>query len=794
MSTAVAEARVPIPAPLPAPAIAPRASFVRAQPTRLAAFAGLALLAASRYAGIEARTPGGRVVGIVAVAIIAAAALILIRMPHAARRRTRALVAAARVVALAGLLAVALLIAGVPAHLLDPARWGTLESNVRGGIETLSWALWPYLGSSTWARLDILSALPAVLIAAAALAFWPAPSGRRAAALTNGARQLGAITLLLALYVIGVLDGRRSSATLDGVLLFALLAAWLWPPRLPRRRAAWAIAWLATGGALAAVITGPIGGGRAWLNYRSWDLLSSAGSRAGFSWDQTYGPIAWPRSHRVMFTVKGAGPQLWKTTTLDRFDGLRFVRSGVDMWSVVDLPTPVQDRWYTFASFSIEGLGADLLPTEQGTTMGVYFNRATRRASDGATRVVGPALRKGDAYTVLAYVPRPGSAQLRAAPRTFPEQYLRYTAFDLPSANQSGLDLAATDPQTPGRFFGDRTVSAPAPGLTVAGAPGAVARILASPYGQVYRLARRLADGARSTFDVASAIQGYLKASYTYGEQPPPRRYPLASFLFDDRVGYCQQFSGAMALMLRMDGVPARVAAGFLPGRYDPRTKRSQVRAIDAHSWVEVYFGGIGWVPFDPTPPATSPTTKTVAPFASASSAALAAGLIAPGRRAPATGRNAVRGATAAADGPPSWAISAGLAGGLALLVLASWLIGYLRLRRSLAGDAELASRELERALRRLGYAIPTTVTLAKIEQRVRHHGGPEAARYVRLLRERRYASAGDVTATLRDRRRLRRGLTRHLGVDARLRGLWVLPPASLGWSIGARGRHAGAP
>jgi hypothetical protein len=137
----------------------------------------------------------------------------------------------------------------------------------------------------------------------------------------------------------------------------------------------------------------------------------------------------------------------------------------------------------------------------------------------------------------------------------------------------------------------------------------------------------------------------------------------------------------------------------------------------------------------------------------------------------------------------------------LALLALVvRWLAGRVRLRRSLDGDGELATQELVRALRRLGYAIPPTVTLAQVERVVSLHGGPDAARYVRLLRDQRYAAGSVTAATLRDRRRLRRGLTAHLGLDARLRGLWALPPATVGWSragpsrASAGGNHAGSP
>src|SRR6478609_10295129 len=60
-----------------------------------------------------------------------------------------------------------------------------------------------------------------------------------------------------------------------------------------------------------------------------------------------------------------------------------------------------------------------------------------------------------------------------------------------------------------------------------------------------------------------------------------------------------------MALLLRLGGVPARVASGFTPGTKDPKTGEWVVRDLDAHSWVEVWFDGIGWVTFDPTPAAS---------------------------------------------------------------------------------------------------------------------------------------------------------------------------------------------
>ncbi|MBV9001942.1 MAG: transglutaminase domain-containing protein [Solirubrobacterales bacterium] len=491
-----------------------------------------------------------------------------------------------------------------------------------------------------------------------------------------------------------------------------------------------------------------------------------------------------------MFAVAAPSPQLWKVTTLDRFDGLRFVRSGLDdrgSLDYQDLPLPLNQHWYAFATFTVEGLRSTDLPSQQGTTVGIRSPRPVQYELDGTARARGPAPRAGANYTTLAYVPAPVPAEMRAAPRAFPPVYLRYTDFDLPGAGQSGLRLAATDPQRPGVFFTARTVGAPRPGVPPAAVPAVERRILASPYAGMYRLARRLAAGRRSTYDVAVGMANYLQANYNYGEQPPRRRFPLEAFLFSDGVGYCQQFSGAMALMLRMDGIPARVAAGFLPGSYDATTHRFVVRAVDAHSWVEVYFAGIGWVPFNPTP---SRTTAPIVRFPSARTATPAAAIAATvgGVHVRATD-SATAGLDRRIPGSGSFPLSGLIALALAVLLVplslsVRWLSGRVRLLRSLAGDGELATRELVKALRRLGYVLPATVTLSQLEAMVRLHGGPDAARYVRRLRDRRYGPGSAASPTLRDRRRLRLALTAHLGLDARLRGLWALPPATVGWRV----------
>ena len=99
---------------------------------------------------------------------------------------------------------------------------------------------------------------------------------------------------------------------------------------------------------------------------------------------------------------------------------------------------------------------------------------------------------------------------------------------------------------------------------------------------------------------------------FRYDQTPPRAQYPLTSFLFNTKLGYCQQFSGAMALLLRMGGVPARVATGFTSGSHDADAHTWQVADTDAHAWDEVWFPTYGWVTFDPTP-ASAPARGGVA-------------------------------------------------------------------------------------------------------------------------------------------------------------------------------------
>ncbi len=127
---------------------------------------------------------------------------------------------------------------------------------------------------------------------------------------------------------------------------------------------------------------------------------------------------------------------------------------------------------------------------------------------------------------------------------------------------------------------------------------------------RITELAKSVTANAQTQVDKAIALESFLrtKYSYTLDLTGKPGHDPLAHFLFETRAGHCEYFASAMAVMLRTLQIPSREVNGFLPGEYNTLGGDYIVRASDAHSWVEVYFPGNGWVVFDPTPPATAVT------------------------------------------------------------------------------------------------------------------------------------------------------------------------------------------
>ncbi len=119
--------------------------------------------------------------------------------------------------------------------------------------------------------------------------------------------------------------------------------------------------------------------------------------------------------------------------------------------------------------------------------------------------------------------------------------------------------------------------------------------------------------GARNRYDAARAIEQHLQRDYGYTlDLRVGGADPLADFLFRVREGHCEYFSTAMTVMLRTQGIAARVVNGFQKGEYNDTADVFTVTQKDAHSWVEVYFPETSsWVTFDPTPAAGRPLRES---------------------------------------------------------------------------------------------------------------------------------------------------------------------------------------
>jgi transglutaminase-like putative cysteine protease len=117
-------------------------------------------------------------------------------------------------------------------------------------------------------------------------------------------------------------------------------------------------------------------------------------------------------------------------------------------------------------------------------------------------------------------------------------------------------------------------------------------------------LANQLAAGRGSTYDVIVAYEEWMAHNVQYdldAPLPDPGEDAVHDFLFDSKRGFCEQIASALAIMLRTQGVPTRVATGYAAGTRDRIAGVYEVRASDAHAWVEVWFPETGWQAFDPT-------------------------------------------------------------------------------------------------------------------------------------------------------------------------------------------------
>jgi transglutaminase-like putative cysteine protease len=747
---------------------------------RLATFGALALFGAAHWRLLVEDAPGDRTLLVVLVAVGGAAALELLaraRLPRAAVHALAAVVAVATV-------ALGLMAAGLPAKLLLPEGWVELFDGLDRGLAGVESVEWPYEGPDHWIRLTILLGAPLLLGIAAAVAFWPA---RRAAPLLRFA---GLVVLLL-LYGTAVTEHDPGRPLLRGLGLLLLVAAWLWLPRMPRREAALGAAVVAGVGILSMPLAAALNADRPWWDYRAWDWFGD-GRSIRFDWSHQYGPLDWPRDGTTLLNVKADRPHYWKAQVLDGFDGFRWLPTDLGRQDIVSSEVPDRrferggpgwdnfewnPRWEERIRFTVRSLASDLVVTA-GNAQDVDGVDAAL-FSDGTGVLTGDPLEKGDSYMIDTYAPDPSRAQMRAAYPGYPARFVSYTALDLPPPGASAIEgVGRRGDVLRSRMEDENTIVHPGlRGDPRSVDPRAEERLRGSVYARTYDLARELTDDLPNGYDAVKAIERHLQENYVYSERVPSADVPLEDFLFRERAGYCQQFSGAMALMLRMVGIPARVAAGFAPGSYNKDTEEYRVRDLDAHSWVEVWFTGIGWVPFDPTPTIAPADSQSSGPTAPSAAAGPAGGI---SERSPTAERASGGGGLAGDDGGAPWLLPAAAALLVALAGGAALVVGLRVYRLRGLSPAELADAqlgELRRVLVRLGWEVPAATTLLGLERRLRRRAGPASAAYAGGLRAHRYDPRAPAAPGGRERRALRRELTGGGGLGARLRGLIAIPP-----------------
>ena len=118
-------------------------------------------------------------------------------------------------------------------------------------------------------------------------------------------------------------------------------------------------------------------------------------------------------------------------------------------------------------------------------------------------------------------------------------------------------------------------------------------------------LARSIEPGLSDPLARARAVEAHLLGSYAYSLDVDDlaAEAPLTRFLIERMPGHCEYFATAMAVLLRIEGMPSRIVNGFNGGEHSEFTDQTIIRQSDAHSWVEAWIPGRGWVTFDPTPP-----------------------------------------------------------------------------------------------------------------------------------------------------------------------------------------------
>lgn len=267
-------------------------------------------------------------------------------------------------------------------------------------------------------------------------------------------------------------------------------------------------------------------------------------------------------SDRVVLTVVADRSSFWRTDVFDRWDGSTWRRSSDAMRLLVDGevthdPSDLAAR-----------AGREL--TQVVTVEAGFANALPAAPTAISVESALPLVQRDDATLVAALNPLGAGASYRVVSRV---------------AEVDEAGLAAIGDEMP-----------EAVRRRAAQAPVATRRTV--------ELAEQLAAGAAGPYAKVKAVEAWLETNTRYSIDAPlaPRGVDVVDhFLFETKLGWCEQVASSMVVLLRLMGVPARLATGFVPGKWNPIARRYEVRESDAHAWTEVFFDGVGWIGFDPT-------------------------------------------------------------------------------------------------------------------------------------------------------------------------------------------------
>jgi len=413
-----------------------------------------------------------------------------------------------------------------------------------------------------------------------------------------------AVVLLLGAGWPATLHGSGGSLPIGAAILLGTLAilAGLTTRHVPRAVLPAALV-LTVAGLAASTSTAVAKGGL--VSWQGWDFYTApqAPVSVAFVWNGQYSGITFPRKRTTVLEVHAPPRSLyWRAALLDLFAGDRWLETPSPLRGDALLPAAAQDRSKLLRQdVRVLALSDTRLV---GASVPVSF-------SAGDAPLVSPVagiaslpsgLTRGFRYTVLSYAQRPTAAELARSRPIYPVELVDPGAFLDVDSNVTMPPFGTEDP-------------ALALGRTLIAHPELV------PYAPLAKLAVRVAGHAGTPYAATAALETWFRVGggFAYANHPPATSGPpLVEFVTKTRAGYCQHFAGAMALMLRYLGIPARVAVGFSSGRYDAKRGVWTVTDHDAHAWVEAWFRGYGWLPFDPTPAARPGRGQLSAPYAAA--------------------------------------------------------------------------------------------------------------------------------------------------------------------------------